>query len=316
MILIPKYTDLYTSQPLTARFGLGGEFRCILRDEMGRAVYDTGWFHNLLTDLGLNSGLKNGSWYINCHLGTSSTAPAFTDTTLGGWLANHSTSVSGVGVANAGSPNYEGTATRGWRFNAGVATGTIQEIGLGPNTSNINMNVRALISPSIVKAANQVLDVFYKVTIYPFIGADDVGVVSIGGEDYDYTGRMSNVGETGTAFEAWGPNYTSTVHTAYSGSIGTITGVPGGSTDASDSASEINSGANAQRDVRVSYGLDSANFGGAGPRSTKMRINMGTGIADEPGYQVEFSRVSDSANIQKDNTKTLTVDYRVTWARH
>jgi hypothetical protein len=83
----------------------GGEFRLIVRDLMGRVTQDTGWFPNLLTDQGLINMAAQNAWSSNMNVGSGTTPPAFTDTSLVSWMADvYSSIVDSGGTAGSGSP--------------------------------------------------------------------------------------------------------------------------------------------------------------------------------------------------------------------
>ena len=80
------------------------------------------------------------------------------------------------------------------RFIAGVATGTIREFGVSPDTGDVNVFNRTAISPAISKASDEVLDVSYRLTLWPELN-DLNGTVTIDGETYDTITRGLNIGQ-------------------------------------------------------------------------------------------------------------------------
>lgn len=317
-----KYREIYNKTPIIAsKIKFGGEFRLILRNCMGGVVQDTGWFHNLITNYGLNYGF-HATWYSYIHLGSSNAAPDFTQSALINWLGyNNPGSITGVAAVNSGSPLYYGIQTIGKRFDAGNATGTIREVGLGTNTGNYNMCVRSLVSPEVVKAADQVLDVYYRMTAYPDL-SDQTGVANIGGIDYNYTSRISTCQEFGAfGVYKW---YTSTFgHAAYYGNIGSITETPTGLMPGEGgympyptiAPIQVGGGSgNAYIDWQVKWPLDRGNHA-SGFRSARSSHQPNIS-SSYPGIQTQFNAVSDSSSIPKDNTKELYLNWRLSWARH
>jgi len=320
---VMKYKELWTPPIPMSEMKIGGEFRCILRNSMGDPVYDTGWFHNLVTNTGL-ANMHTQNWFGNLHIGASASAPAFTDSTLGSWLAKHSTSLGYTEGPGPVAPNYEYYATHGWRFNAGVGTGTVAELGLSWQATNVSMCIRALVTPSVVKAVDQVLDVYYRFKLWPSL-VDVVGVIPINGEDYDYIlrGKHLNTNDYQRPFTAlrW-PTDGSYIHT-YQDNIAALTSGPsvatgsGGSNNAETYAGIIvGSGSDAGAgtgyiDTQYRYHLDESNSVG-GVRSVSLR---GPTAVSNKGIQCQFDRVSDGAKILKDNTKELYFTFRFQYAR-
>ena len=114
----------------TARVGALFKFT-VRKADTHEITKETGWFHNLV----LNSGLDRmgvGTWVDRCMVGSGNSTPIITQTKLDSHLAQTQilvgTSSGGVQVATL--PYYwYGTCT--YRFNAGVATGTVAEVALG-----------------------------------------------------------------------------------------------------------------------------------------------------------------------------------------
>ena len=318
MILLPKYTDVYNKEPITVHQEHSGEIRMILREMDETVVYDSGWFSNLITDRGLVTMGESSSWALVCNLGSSSTAPAFTDTALYAWM----------GEAQMGSPvyslipiapNYEYSITKNCRFNVGVATGTIREIGFNSHldTQNTNMGVRALVSPPVVKAANQVLDVYYKMTSWPDT-VDRTGTVMIGGINYNYTTRARSLLETAgiTTLNSWSDKglNASNVHWLTNQTYTTIDTTPASVTYLYYCTSNSNIGTGSKySDRRMDWSLDYGNVAG-GIRTICTRSREAA--YQDRGWQTRIGKVSDDSELVKDNTQVLTIDFRVTWDRH
>jgi hypothetical protein len=233
---------------------------------------------------------------------------------LFGWLAVNDGTVNTTYYYNTSSP-YEIWETRAFRFNAGTGTGTIREFGLTDQYGNSQMSMRTLISPAVVKAADQVLDVYYKFWIYQDI-TDTTGVVSIAGEDYNYIVRGDTMGvaanrSTLTEFRVDTDTFATK---AYTGDLGPVTGNPSSPIGIYDYASitEIGNGSG-YHDYTLKWALDDGNDP-LGIRS--IHFDHGFNGISSTGYQCSFSRVSDGARIPKDNTKELTFTFRMNWARH
>lgn len=142
--------------PTTA---ISGQFRMVVSEdaEMERVKHDTGFFDNLITDVGMNrvgtvntnNGISNPMPSFNdlCGrfvVGSGSATPAFTDTALAAPVAFASYDP----VLDSASSSY----TRGWyeitvrhQFGQGQAAGNLSEIGIQHTNTSGPLWSRALI---------------------------------------------------------------------------------------------------------------------------------------------------------------------------
>jgi len=297
-----------------------GEVKLVLMDLNGRVLQDTGWSPNLITNTGLtNMGFIG--WAQNCNIGSSAAAPAFTDTALASWLAEAQSYPESSVVPTA--PNWELITTQKARFNAGVGTGTIREIGfnlVSAYPDNTGMNIRALASPEVTKSADQVLDVYHRMTRWPDL-VDRTGVVSIEGVDYNYIVRASQL-DSGSPLPTQNDFVTAYAAIAIQNSLYDVqTYTDNISTVDSEPSAPISNGwctnglslggASGYQDYTILFNLDNAN---GNIRSFRV-LEYGHGLADR-GWQVRLGKVSDDSPLVKDNTKELEIDFRVTWARY
>ena len=170
-------SDLTLSQTV----GVSGHFTLIIRkaDALGEAIPGTervvAEFQNLITNTGLDFLCSSSEMNPqNCQVGSGSTTPANTDSTLQTFTALTTTTFSGTSItANTSSPYYS-SRVFSFRFLTGVATGTLTEIGMGITYSTPgNLLSRALIldvlgaPTSITVLSNEILDVIYTLRIYP-----------------------------------------------------------------------------------------------------------------------------------------------------
>jgi hypothetical protein len=203
-----------------------------------------------------------------------------------------------------------GSQTYGRRFNAGVATGTIREIGIDGGSGNLN--VRALVSPDIVKASDQVLDIWYRFNVYPDL-TDTTGTVTIDSISYDYTCRHGYVIYCKNVMTQFRANLVSYLGLVSNGTIGAYTGDITGTT--SGSSSQVGTGnGSGYYDWYSYWGLDNGNVGGAS--AARSRLNIGQDISSNMTVQTSLAATVGGAAVPKDNTKTLRLDWRLTWARH
>ena len=315
MIITPKYKDMIADRPI--KFGMqgGGEFRLITRNSMGGVVQDTGWFGNLILNTGLLNMGNINSWPSRFHIGDSSIPPDATQSTLFGWLAQSGTQAAGDINENLGTPDYEGRTTRSRRFAAGVGTGTIQEVGISNSSSNSNLSIRALVTPPVNKAVDQVLDMFYRFTAFPS-QADDTGQVTIDGILYNYLARPCNIDQTSYVFSNWTPD--SSFQRVYDGDIGGLFNLPSGSFDAASSLNTDSVTATTSVgtiNYNMFFDLDDGNLG-SGVRSIASMFRLGFGSGSGLKLQVQFGSDVGDLPIPKVNTKVLQFDLKLERSRH
>ena len=343
MIMIPKYQTIEFSGRACA--GVAGLYD--LTKGKNRGYIDansglwipgrdvitgrTGWFGNIITNYGMNAlnDAIYGSLSGYFHVGTGTTAPVATDTTLETWVASSNTNSFGNSVVTAqGSAPYYGSSITTKRFGEGVAEGTISEVGCGDDPTNINMYSRALVttaggSPTtIAVAADEWLDVAYDHRLYPDHilsggGADDgTGTIAFSGTNYDYVIRPAII--TNVNFLSAGdcrgkmiPQPGSIYQCKIGGTgsaLGAATAGPTGSnhhfgTITSDSYSTDTF----TRDSTIDWGLSNGNETGG---IVTLQIQTGQG-----GYQLSFDLTSGSGGVPKDGTKVASYTHTVTWAR-
>lgn len=177
----------------------------------GTAVDRTGWFHNLITDYGMDQlGVQRNSssrWGYGCRVGAGNAAPTPSDTNLQSPIAT-TTSYSHVSVTRQlQSPPYYIERTLRYRFGVGAAAGNVSEVGLvsasnDSEASNPATQVvtRALVvdgsgNPIVVTVlADEILDVTVRQRLY--IPGDVTGtIVPAGGVSgpIDYVIRPCDV---------------------------------------------------------------------------------------------------------------------------
>ena len=311
-IWIPRkeiIVDLPTAQP-----GARGFFKLEAIRPDGRVRPLTGWFPNLITDVGLNR-IGTNSYLIACHVGTNNTAPSDSDTGLAGYLAGTTTKQSDSEGARSSAPYY-GWKRITYRFAAGVAAGNIAEVGIASaaaNAGSVNFS-RALVldelgDPTTVTVlSDEVLDVTYEIRLYPPL--DDVtGTITVTGSgDHDYTLRASNV----TSNIAWGGvlggrasfSPYGTVHlSVYNGTIGAITSSPSGTSASVPATNNSYSNNSLTLTGFGTFGLNAANLSG-GISAVRYVTSLGA-------YQYSLDPI-----ISKTDTKTLVLTNRISWGRY
>jgi hypothetical protein len=312
MILIPSKKILEPNRELMLPpVGLRGFYKIEAVRPDGRRRLLADWFPNLITDAGLELIGGAGGYFLRCVVGSGNTAPSNSDTALVS-LVGSTTSLTGSTQTAQSTPPYFGTLTMTYRFNAGVATGNLAEVGIGP--TNTNLFSRALIldgggSPTTITVlSGEALDVSYQLQLHsPTV--DVTGSVTISGVATAYTLRAATV----TAAGNWAPSSSGDPGgprnlTVYNGTIGAVTTTPSGSTaSAPVGVPDAYSAGSHRRDSTFSLGLVDGNVsGGVSAISYFCGLNFG----DLGVFQVGFS-----PTIAKDSTKLLTLSLRHSWAR-
>lgn len=300
--------------------GFFKQFVARMFDDDGNELYSrvlSEGFPNLIVNNGKDLLGTNTGYLSFFSVGTSNTAPAAGQTALIGFLAATSTPQgTPTTVVTPGSPYFVSyTLTR--RFAAAPTNWNINEVGVGATTGGTNLLSRALtvdgfgVPTTLTVLTGEVLDVTYELRVYPPIGADVTGTITISGINYNYTIRASLVGSGIGANGGWGAlngaidvwNTSLAVKArCFPGAIGAITSFPSGT------ASDVNTGftdltytnGNYYRDHQVVIGLGQGNVSG-GILSMSYLFNWGS-------YQIQFSPV-----IPKDATKILTLVFRHAW---
>lgn len=307
------------------RVRISGEYRLVLNAGTPRER-DTGWFKNMVLDNGLNMlGSGPSSIFANCSVGTGTAAPAAGQTTLGTYLAQK-LGTSSTAATNVGTPTYAGQFTSSYTFAQGAVIGNIAEVGIGPGTLGTNLFSRSRIvdgsgtPTTLTVVALDQLTVYYRVTVTPVV-TDATGSFLISGVSYNYTTRL---GMAGTFMSAVG-SYTSSdrfgaviigagnLTAAYpaASTLGAITATPSGSpSQASSYSLAAYSTGTFYNDTSIVWSIGQGNtLGGIGT----VFVNWGcpsAGLVVRGGSQISFSPA-----IPKDNTKVLTLVFRVAWSR-
>lgn len=268
------------------------------------------------TNLILNSGLDRlaiGNFIAGCVLGSASSTPVATDTSITSILGSSTTlQASGVGTANTSTTPYWCSYYWTYRFIGGVATGNISQVAMafGTVSAGTTLFSLALVKDSggtpitITKLADEVLDVTYTLQLF-CPSADVTGTISISGVNYDYVARPASA----AIWAAYNPISASAGVLAHpaSSTLGTQLTQPSGSYtyDATNTYSAYTAGT-FYKDLAIYWDLNNGNVSG-GIRC--IYIDAGS------RWQIQYSKTSDSSAIPKDATKRLTLNVRISWGR-
>lgn len=307
---------------------LSGRFRMVVsEDEAGERVkHDTGFFDNLITDVGMNrvgTVTTNASNSINAFrdlcgrfvVGSGSATPAFTDTALVAPVA--------FALANPVLDSESSSYDRGWyeitvrhQFNQGQAAGNLSEIGIQHTGLSGPLWSRALIldgagNPTTITAlADDFLTCYYTLRI--MIPQEDA-VFNID-VDYDDDGVVPTVvtarplgADSASAATGWG------LKTAnIEGLLRFYTGGLAVPTASLPLGSQVDNGTSTfdevpyvtdshQRFVTRTNGINEHNSQEL--RAARLEALMGA-------WQVEFD-----PPLQKNNTQTMQLTFGYSWAR-
>lgn len=275
------------------------------------------WFPNLITNNGMNL-LNQGGHHIMryCYLGSGSNVPTVNDSSLQTQVAvKERDGGSSADYQAKPTPPYYGFATKSWRFVPGEVTGNLSEVGCGADVAGVNIFSRSLITDTqgvpitITVLANDYLTVYYELRCYPPL-TDTVSTVTIAGVKTECTVRAAEV----TSGYRWGfyasGDYSTVVNgysspvTVYRGVLGSITGSPTLSLgDINQSApTDVYTQGSHFRDGVVNLSLTQGN---SAEGISAIQFNTWLG-----SFQVRFN-----PPIVKDNTRTLRLNYRVSWGR-
>lgn len=300
---------------------LSGEYNLVITSQDGTSQ-ETGWIKNLILDQGLERIGQSASVVPYCQIGTGTTVPVVTQTALVAFTAG--VSGTGTSVTNSGSPLYNSVHTFTYAFAQGAVVGNMAEVGVGWASSGANLFSRALITDisgnptTLTLTSIDQLTVYYRLTVAPSM-TDVSGTLSLGGSDYQYTGRLAYAGShhgstslflSGDLYTISTSGYQSYVYPS-SSTLGAVTATPTGS----GTGYFYNNGLGPGTVSLAPYGL------GTKYRDTTQLFPIGVGnvggigaimqsIGDNAWYQYAFTPA-----IPKDNTKTLSMTYRVSWDR-
>jgi len=347
MILL-KYRDHNFDVPKSS-CGIGGRFKLekFVRHHGKEIITYAGpWFHNLITDSGMNFFGDNlrptGSFLTACSIGTGTAAPSVADTALGAFLAStqdtrvHTTaggtSASGATVSpttldtiESVSP-YRAARITTWEFPPGIGTGIIAEVGV---SNNFVPASQVLFSRELIRdgvgaptTIQKLADEFLRV-IYDFgtlVSLTDVtGNLVLQSVSYAYTMRPSRVNSLDFAGDSSGGGRVVSASTAqtwkpmqagwgevHTGPIGTILQNPQGTSIGPGNATSVTNTTYAAGTFLRDATSTLALASGVHPSGIGA-IKVATGF-----YAAQIGFVP---SIPKLNSQTFTLNLRTSWAR-
>jgi hypothetical protein len=305
------------------RIGVSGEYRCILYDNEDdmNVVSDTDWNPNLITDQGLDLWHTNAP-FSRTYVGSGTDVADVADTQMQAYIPGGQSNVFGSGNAinvAGGSPDYEYSQTRSKRFNAGVGTGPINEIAMGASTDDTGTLIfnRVVLGATINKAALQVLDVIFRLTIWPPV-IDVIGtgptVSTISGVSYETITRALDIDtySGSTTFEDI--NFRDAgFWVAYDGDLGLITDTTPQGTDGDTGLGgglTVDAYVPGSKELTCTYGAELTWW-----VTDTDEIRTIKGWTRHFQFQTQFDATAGGAKIPKDGTEIMDMSWKITWDR-
>lgn len=309
---------------MNAEIGLNGEYNIVVNRGDG-TTEETGWFKNIILDQGLDRIGQSNVVISHCHIGTGTATPTYTQTGLSAYTAGVASS--SHTRASAGAPTYASAHTIAFAFGTGAVIGNMTEIGVGWAINGNTLFSRALITDAnsnpttlTVTSIDQ-LTIYYKITLTPSTTTSS-GSVTLGGVSYAYTSSHSYLVNFafGTSlfngddfYSAYNSSSNYYVAPASTTAIDAVTtglanetmyyygnGMPNGSTAAYTNGTYY-------RDTTYTLPTGLGNLAGGIGGVRPVLGTMG-GSGNSPKYVF-------TPAIPKDNTKTLSLTFRTSWAR-
>ena len=304
--------------------GMSGEYRCFLYDNEQdmNVIVDTGWHPNLIVNIGLDQ-YHTGNPFQRTYIGSGSTPAVVTQVQMDTFEAESAIPGISDGVlsGNASAPDYEFSQIKSRRFAAGVGTTTIQEIAMGGSADNSGTLIfnRVVIAP-IVKGATQVLDVLFRVTLWPPV-IDVIGTVgtasTVDGVPYETITRCLNLDDNNgsTVYSSINPIGGASSFKAFDGNLGSITDVnPLGNQDNGDGGAGSDTGTYTPGDNFFDLNFDVGLDGWVLPSEL---IRTLRGAVRHFTFQTQFGEDPDATGpaIPKTASDIMDFTWRISWDR-
>jgi len=293
--------------------GFKGRYRVSIWRPDGTLRYESSWFDNLVTDVGLNR-IGIDKWLTHCHVGASNREPEFTDVALDSLVAITTSVVSSAASAHGSEPYY-GLRDITFRFPTGAAAGNLAEVGVGWSVGLFSraLFIDAVGNPTTITVlSDETLDVTYQVQLYS--PPEDIAfTATILGVERACTLRAAYATSGSTSF-GWGISGSRVLLapvsasvspiTAFDGALGSRTAGPSGVAAKADTVENFPYNNNSLEQVfEATWARESANFL-TGIKSLWLLTN-GLGA-----YQIEID-----PPILKTSSLALSLQLKVSWSR-
>ena len=311
--------------------GLLGEVQVVVKRADGSVKLDTGFFSNVITNLGLDAIGNNIDIMQVCAIGTGNVEPKETDTGLVSYIG--SGTILSDSYTDTYDPKvtdyYKCSRTRGFRF-SGLSNVNISEVGLvsTPDKSAHRTYTRTLIKNSagspitITVLDGEILELQYRLwQVFDIRDKKAVVNAMVDGVSvpYNVTVRAAGVGGTSLGVGGvgvWshksavgkGVSYNGGNYIQYSTQkLGAITGSPASPTiPTTDVQWKPYSPSTYKRSFTFSNSITVANMA---IRSILLCTGLGA-------YQIEFGTVDGDLPITKTNEDIFSVEFELSWGRY
>lgn len=282
----------------------------VQRIKPGHGVIQELSFPNVVTDLGMNKFGNETYDPSYFHVGTSTTTPTNTDTSLGAFGTSFNQSAAGDDDnSNSGPPDYYAKRLVVKKSAIGGATGNWTEIAVSTQAATGNILSRALILDSggnpttFTVLADEQMQASYELRHYP-VFTDDVRAVTISGVSKNTITRVCNASSWAwRSFGSYGFHFFQC--TPYTGDINAsaVSGFPAGTALSGGSVTRATYGSN-------NFYRDATSTWAAGSATGKHRSYVWSNDWVTALFQVQY----DTA-IVKGATQQLVMNQRYSWAR-
>lgn len=303
------------------KFGVSGKYR-LAAIKPGVGVVRSLEVPNLITNMGMDS-LAGAPNFTHMHLGTGTTAPAFTDTALAVFGVNVVNGVSGQAYGVAATAPYYGWTRVTWTSSVGGATGNWTEIGVSNQNTNGGLRSHALIvdgggNPTTFPVlADEQFQGVYEFRVY-LPTSDAPATIDLSGTPYDTITRPLRatglvwapdaiIGDTPGSAGIWqpsvGPQYDSNC-SWYSGGLSAATATQPLGTHVSSGDTSMIAAAYTPGNFYRDYGV---NFGSGVSVGVVQTLKL---MLYQGALQVNYD-----PTITKLSTELIRHNQRISWAR-
>lgn len=311
------------------QMGVAGYYKFVLKNRDGSIAQVVDWFPNLITDLGMSRIVNYDggitSWGAYLAIGSSATTPTFADTVMGAQLGTRTDVTTSTSAVVYDSYMYRRYTHR---YIEGNGTGTIREVGyFSASTGGVMFSHALLVDgsgtpTSIVKDADQSLDVYYELRNYPKL-SDSTGTFDLSGTAYNYTFRPLNLNPADIFGSA---NWTVNSIEKCSASFNNYSAYTGGGLGARTANAPTGTFLNPSLFYDTSHAANTYAYA-KGSYYTDNQIQCGidawhgtitvvTFVTGNCQWQCLYSKVSGGGGIVKTNEDRLRLKIRLTVARH
>lgn len=273
------------------------------------------WFPNLITNGGLDMLGTTADFLGFCQVGSGSTAPAVTDTALAARVAG--VAKTGYAQGTPGAGNVYSSCVATYQFGQGAAAGNLSEIGVGSAATGSLFSRARILDGSgnpttITVLAIEFLTVTYELRLY-INTADVSNSFTTNGTTYNVVSRPCAMGAANclnmvvSQYHVLPPDSGGgrALNVQESQALAAVGSTPTSNynQDVAPTRSAYTNG-NYYRDFSWTLAVGQGN------------LATGIGVAFYPAGSAFPTQVQFTPKLAKDNTKTATFTFRVSWGRY